>query len=47
VNVAVTVLAASMVTVQGDEVPLHAPVQPLNSELLSATTDSVTSAPTK
>ncbi len=47
VKFAVTVLAASMVTVQVDAVPLHAPVQPANSELLSAATDSVTLAPTK
>jgi hypothetical protein len=45
-NVAVTDLAAFIVTVQVRPVPLHAPPQPVNAEPLSGAAVSVTLAPT-
>jgi hypothetical protein len=44
VNVATTVLAASIVTVQ-ESVPLHAPLQPAKVEIESGVAKSVTSVP--
>ena len=45
VNCAVTVRATSSVTVQVGEVPLQAPLQPVNVEPAAATAVSVTVAP--
>ena len=45
VNVAVTDLAASIVTVHVDAEPEHAPLQPLNDQPASGVAVSVTTVP--